>query len=105
MATDYLIIGQGLAGSGCEAWMASEEFANTVRTAVGLGPYGAGTSLRSARFVPQRNIPGEGDVDAYTEMRDLVSDALQIITGTITDGAERATWIAEARAALGEDVE
>ncbi len=49
--------------------------------------------------------PGEGDADLYTEMRDLVSDALQIIPGTITDGAERATWIADARAALGEDAE
>ena len=38
----------------------------------------------------------------YDEMRDLVSDALQIIEGTITDEKERAAWIVDAREALGE---
>lgn len=47
--------------------------------------------------------PNEEDADLYTEMRDLVSDALQIVTGTIKDEAERLSWIADARAALGED--
>lgn len=43
------------------------------------------------------------DGDPIEDLRDLVSDALQIITGTIRDEAERLSWIADARAALGED--
>lgn len=45
------------------------------------------------------------DGDPIEDLRDLVSDALQIITGTIKDEAERLSWIADARAALGEEGE
>lgn len=43
------------------------------------------------------------DINLYTELRDLVSDALQIIEGTITDEKERASWLADAKTALGEE--
>lgn len=92
-------------GARCYAWAESLE-----RAISGEDPQ---SPLRPAHMKPglddddtdtDPDIDDEDDVDLYFEMRDLVSDALGLLTGTIGDH-EREGWIRDARAALGEDHE